>query len=149
MIPSRRYLLQPSNLLTLFWLVTACLALVLAWDVQLPLVLQLGLTALIPWWTVTELRREAWRLSPDAVVALRLDVSGEHQLTRQDGTSEIFEPRMIYCSELLLAISAKTAKRNCHLLVPRDALLNDDYRRLKVRLGVAGIALQTNQSSPV
>ena len=116
-------------------------------QVQLPLVLQVLLTGLVPCWAVMELRREAWRLLPASHVSLHLDVSGQHRLIRRDGRIISFEPRMIYCSELLLAVRGKTSDGSCHLMLPRDALLADDYRRLKVRLLIASSTLFVSQSS--
>jgi hypothetical protein len=99
------------------------------WHVQ-----QYLLLVILICWVYWGIRRYGLLTSPNAVIGLGIQQRNRFEVCYRDGTCHQFLPVEAYCSWLLISLKGSVKGRECYLVLPRDALTADDYRRLKVTL---------------
>ncbi|MCB1736599.1 MAG: hypothetical protein KDI42_00585 [Gammaproteobacteria bacterium] len=121
-------------------LLTHLLALTMVWFSTFPLPGQVAFSVLIAisaWWNH---RRHVLHQGPGAVRALYWDADGSWRLLDSNGNEHpvLRRGEFLRTPWLVLLNFRAVSKARFAVLIPRDALPADDFRRLRLRLRVAG-----------
>ncbi len=129
--------LKPSRQLLTVLIVAHGLALAVMFLVVLSLSVKTAAAVLILLSTYYYVRREVWRVAPDAIIALHLGAARTATITMADGSC--WEGRVLntsFVSAKLTIVNVRLlAKRGVrHVIVLSDTLAAEDFRHLRVLL---------------
>lgn len=129
--------LKPSQQLLSILVVAHGLALAIVFLMMLSLSVKMAAAVLILLSAYYYVRREVWRVAPDAIIALHLDAARTATITMANGScweGSILNTSFVSAKLTIVNVRLSAKRGVRHVIVLSDTLAAEDFRHLRVLL---------------